>query len=339
MTGIRPPIVDPLVLWQATFHSEVRCAARHDTKDTIARAVSMGIEVKMVTGDAKEIAKETCRTLGMGTNILGAEVFEGASAASATSISDIVIDSHGFAEVFPEHKFRIVEILMDKGFTVGMTGDGVNDAPALRKSHIGIAVQGATDAARAAADIVLTDPGLSVIVYAVLTARKIFARVRNYCIYRVACTLQLVFFFFVAVLAFEPAASFPPSQREYSSTKTFFDPNPTRQEYERVFFLPVLTLVLLTILNDGCIISICRDKVVPANRPQHWNLSEIFAVAASLGAWLVAINIGMLAIGFSLGPGAIAGGRPCGQNPAFPEFAGGNSEMVRPIDIAVDTSF
>ena len=176
---------------------------RLDTADTIEKAYQHGVEVKMITGDHTAIAKETCSQLSMGSNILPNHEFAAAE-ANRTS-ADLVRNADGFAEVFPETKFRIVEILQEQGFTCGMTGDGVNDAPALKKAQIGIAVSGSTDAARAAADIVLVDDGLSVIIDAILRARKIFQRVRNYGIYRVACTIQLVFFFFFAVVFIKPS--------------------------------------------------------------------------------------------------------------------------------------
>lgn len=177
------------------------------------------------------------------------------------SLHDIVKDAHGFAEVYPEHKFKIVKMLMDSGFTCGMTGDGVNDAPALKRAQIGIAVEGATDAARAAADIVLTDPGLKTIIDAILRARKIFARVRNYCIYRISATFQLIFFFFFAVIGFKSTVQnqFPDQMRIVAASKTMFGEMP--QEFETVFTLPVMALVAITLLNDGLIISICKDKV------------------------------------------------------------------------------
>lgn len=176
---------------------------RTDTAETIERAYAHGVEVKMVTGDHTAIAKETCRQLQMGSNILPSEELDAAERSGTHK--DLVREADGFAGVFPETKFRIVEILQEQGFTCGMTGDGVNDAPALKKAQIGIAVSGSTDAARAAADIVLVDDGLSVIIDAILRARKIFQRVRNYGIYRVACTIQLVFFFFFAVCFIRPA--------------------------------------------------------------------------------------------------------------------------------------
>jgi len=174
-----------------------------------------------------------------------------------------------------------------------MTGDGVNDAPALKKAHIGIAVEGSTDAARAAADMVLTDPGLSVIIDAVLRARKIFARVRNYCIYRISATLQLVFFFFVVVVSIDPSNYFSHAERKVEENGTLFGGS-TSYPAEEVFTLPVIALVMITILNDGTIITIARDKVLPAKRPQGWNLPEIYTVSAALGGTLVVEGIFMM---------------------------------------------
>jgi H+-transporting ATPase len=178
---------------------------REDTAATIRTALEMGIKVKMITGDQTAIAKETARALGMGTNIFDMHTL---NALTGAKREECIRDADGFAEVFPEHKFEIVEALQKQGFVVGMTGDGVNDAPALKRAQIGIAVEGSTDAARAAADIVLTEPGLGVIIDAILRARKIFQRVRNYGIYRVACTIQLVCFFFFAVTTIKPGNYF-----------------------------------------------------------------------------------------------------------------------------------
>lgn len=248
---------------------------REDTKLTIEQATTYGVEVKMVTGDQTAIAKETCRELGMGTNILNTDVLNNPNELGA-NLEDVVLHSNGFAEVFPEHKFQIVDIIRKRGHVTGMTGDGVNDAPALKRADIGIAVEGATDAAKAAADIVLTEPGLSVIIDAILRSRKIFQRMRNYCIYRIACTIQLLCFFFFAVLTVDPYSDVfygAPG----SATKTC---NPGQ---DGVFTLPVISLVVITILNDGTIITIAHDKVIPDKNPQKWDLGEVVIISAVLG--------------------------------------------------------
>merc|ERR1711959_455819 len=162
----------------------------------------------------------------------------------------------------------IVESLRQQQWTVGMTGDGVNDAPALKRADCGIAVEGATDAARAAADIVLTTPGLSTIVTAIILARQIFQRMRNYIIYRVACTLQLVCFFFFAVILIE-------------QPKAWTIEKVPHKDY---FMIPVFALVLITVLNDGTIISIAYDNVEPSATPERWELPKVFMVSLVLGA-------------------------------------------------------
>ena len=161
----------------------------------------------MVTGDHLLIAKETCRELGMGTNILNTHHLDVSGAADdpelQATVDRVIMEAHGFAEVMPEHKFLIVERIRQQGHITGMTGDGVNDAPALKRADVGIAVHGATDAARAAAAIVLTEEGIRVTIDAMFESRKIFQRMRNYIIYRIACTMQLLFFFFFGMLCID----------------------------------------------------------------------------------------------------------------------------------------
>jgi H+-transporting ATPase len=134
---------------------------REDAAATIATAASMGVTIKMVTGDALAIAKETATKLGMGTNILDAAALGDGKKGESAAVAESIDTADGFAQVFPEHKYHIIDVMQQRGHIVGMTGDGVNDAPALKKADCGIAVSGATDAARAAADIVLLTPGLS----------------------------------------------------------------------------------------------------------------------------------------------------------------------------------
>mmetsp|Transcript_33966 Transcript_33966/g.44819 ORF Transcript_33966/g.44819 Transcript_33966/m.44819 type:complete len:967 (+) Transcript_33966:127-3027(+) len=243
---------------------------REDTRLTIERARVHGVEVKMVTGDHQVIAKETARVLNMGTNILGCDglptldgdgnVPEG---VNMDELCEKILSCNGFAQVFPEHKFVIVEALRRSGFEVGMTGDGVNDAPALKKADIGIAVSGATDAARAAADIVLTSPGLTVVVEAIIISRKIFARMKSFIVYRVACTLQLLVFFFVGVLWLHPV--------EYN------------EDFPKFWGMPVIALIMITLLNDGTIISIAYDNVQSSKNPEVWNLPAVYVVSTVLG--------------------------------------------------------
>jgi H+-transporting ATPase len=175
---------------------------REDAKATIATALAMGVKIKMVTGDALAIAKETAQKLDMGTNILDAGSLGDSKKEETTAVAELIENADGFAQVFPEHKFHIVDVLQKRGHIVGMTGDGVNDAPALKKADCGIAVSGATDAARAAAAIVLMTAGLSVIIDAIKESRRIFQRMNSYAIYRIAETLRVLLFMTLAILVF-----------------------------------------------------------------------------------------------------------------------------------------
>ena len=159
----------------------------------------------------------------------------------------------GFAQVFPEHKYHIVDMLQQRGHIVGMTGDGVNDAPALKKADCGIAVSEATDAARSAASIVLTSPGLSVIIDAIKESRRIFQRMNSYAIYRIAETLRVLLFMTLSILVFN------------------FYP------------LTAVMIVILALLNDGAILSIAYDNVKYKNQPEAWNMRIVLGVATVLG--------------------------------------------------------
>ncbi|PKN50811.1 MAG: plasma-membrane proton-efflux P-type ATPase [Deltaproteobacteria bacterium HGW-Deltaproteobacteria-13] len=226
---------------------------REDAKDTIATALTMGVKIKMVTGDALAIAKETAKKLNMGTNILDASGLGDSKKQETADVAESIEKADGFAQVFPEHKFHIVDVLQKLKHIVGMTGDGVNDAPALKKADCGIAVSGATDAARAAASIVLLTPGVSVIIDAIKESRKIFQRMNSYAIYRIAETLRVLFFMTLSILVFN--------------------------------FYPVtaVMIVLLALLNDGAILSIAYDNVRYKNQPEAWNMRMVLGIATVLG--------------------------------------------------------
>ncbi|GBG70142.1 hypothetical protein CBR_g6273 [Chara braunii] len=259
---------------------------RPDTKDTIERAQKFGVVVKMVTGDQVVIALETARSLGLGTSIRGVQGLPSLGEDNKVpkdlgkNYGPMILDCDGFAQVFPEHKYLIVEALRQIGCSVGMTGDGVNDAPALKRADVGIAVSGATDAARAASDIVLTSPGLSVVVEAIIVARCIFQRVKSFINYRIAATLQLLCFFFIAVFAFNPKDYQPDfCGKETGKFRNCIDRDIKKIEKEdgwpEFFQLPVLLLMLITLLNDGTLITIGYDYVIPSQNPEKWNLKVL----------------------------------------------------------------
>jgi H+-transporting ATPase len=226
---------------------------REQAKATIASARQMGVNVKMVTGDQLAIARETSRQLGLGTNILDASGLGDTKHHETAQSAEAIEKADGFAQVFPEHKFHIVDVLQQRGHIVGMTGDGVNDAPALKKADCGIAVSGATDAARAAAAMVLMTSGLSVIIDAIKESRKIFQRMNSYAIYRIAETLRVLFFMTLAILIFN--------------------------------FYPVtaVMIVMLALLNDGAILSIAYDNAHYKDQPEAWNMRVVLGISTVLG--------------------------------------------------------
>ncbi len=242
-------------------------APRPDAKATIAGARDMGVSVKMVTGDQMAIARETAKQLGMGTNILDASGLGDIQHTETPKAAEAIEKADGFAQVFPAHKFHIVDVLQKHGHIVGMTGDGVNDAPALKKADCGIAVSGATDTARAAADIVLLAPGLSVIIDAIKESRRIFQRMNSYAMYRIAETLRVLFFMTLAILVFN--------------------------------FYPVtaVMIVMIALLNDGAILSIAYDNVHYKNKPEAWNMRLVLGISTVLGIFGVIAAFGLFYMG------------------------------------------
>ena len=250
--------------WQYAGLFAIYDPPREDSLETIKTAKSMGLDVKMVTGDHVAVAREIAREVGLGENILPSSSFLDKPDIEAQKIIE---GADGFAQVFPEHKYKIVEELQEKNHIVGMTGDGVNDAPALKKADAGIAVAGATDAAKSAAAIVLTRPGLSVIIDAVKESRKIFQRMNSYAIYRIAETIRVLLFMTLAILAFN--------------------------------FYPVtaIMIVILAMLNDIPIMMIAYDKTKIDPRPVSWDMRSVLTLSTVLGIAGVFASFGMFWIG------------------------------------------
>jgi len=244
---------------------------REDSADTIREAEQHGVKVKMVTGDNLAIAREIAGKLHLGQNIhLATNLFPDDRPVSNSQTAEQVEHSDGFAQVFPEHKFNIVKALQERGHIVGMTGDGVNDAPALKQADVGIAVSGATDAARSAADLVLTAPGLSVIVSAIEEARRIFERMNSYAIYRITETIRIMVFVVLAMLVFN--------------------------------FYPItaIMIILLAFFNDVPIMTIAYDNTRLDPKPVRWNMHRVIVVSTVMGLTGVAGSFLMLFVAVEL---------------------------------------
>ncbi len=224
---------------------------RDDAPKAVRAIRKLGVNVKMVTGDHIAIARHIAKILGLGTRIVSMSQL--LKAKRDSEVERLAEEADGFSEVYPEHKFRIVDALQRAGHLVAMTGDGVNDAPALKKANCGIAVSGATDAARAAADVVLLQPGLSVIAHAIEEARRIFQRMESYVIYRITETIRVLFFVTFAILVFN--------------------------------FYPItaVMIVLLALFNDAPILAIAYDNVVTPRSPVRWDMYKVLVLSTILG--------------------------------------------------------
>jgi H+-transporting ATPase len=236
---------------------------RHDTAQTVNEARQLGLRIKMLTGDAVGIAKETCRQLGLGTNIYNAERLGlgGAGDMPGSEIADFVENADGFAEVFPQHKYNVVEILQQRGYLVAMTGDGVNDAPSLKKADTGIAVEGSSDSARSAADIVFLAPGLSAIIDALKTSRQIFHRMYSYVVYRIALSLHLELFLGLWIAILNESLNI-----------------------DLVVFIAIFAdVATLTIAYDNAPYA---PKPVKWNLPRLWGMSIVLGIILAIGTWI-----------------------------------------------------
>jgi H+-transporting ATPase len=243
---------------------------RADSKATIEEVNAKGIRVKMVTGDDTAIAIETARQLGLGAHIIpAANVFRAGLDPNHLPLEIVgaIERADGFARVFPEHKYAIVKALQQGGHLVAMTGDGVNDAPALKQADCGVAVSGATDAARSAAALILTAPGLSVINSAIDEARRIFGRITSYTLYRIALTIDIMLVVVLSTVFLE------------------FQP------------LTPIMIVVMSLLDDLPIMAIAYDNTPVAAEPIRWRIPYLLGVASVLGLFCVIESVGLLLTG------------------------------------------
>lgn len=226
---------------------------RVDSAQTIKEAEEHGICVKMVTGDNVAIARQIAGQLGLGKEIQPASNLLGEDGSKAVHAAEQIEKADGYAQVFPEDKYAIVKALQGRRHLVAMTGDGVNDAPALKQADVGIAVSGATDAARAAADLILTAPGLSTITTAVEEARRIFERMNSYAIYRINETIRIMIFVVLAMIVYN--------------------------------FYPItaIMIILLAFFNDLPIMTIAYDHTKVEPKPVRWNMHRVLAVSTAMG--------------------------------------------------------
>ena len=255
---------------------------RHDTAKTIREAIDLGLKIKMLTGDTVGIAKETSRQLGLGVNVYNSERLGlgGGGDMPGSAIYDFVEAADGFAEVFPQHKYNVVDILQQRGHLVAMTGDGVNDAPSLKKADTGIAVEGSSDAARSAADIVFLAPGLSAIIDAIRTSRQIFHRMHAYVMYRIALSLHMEVFLGLWIAIFNES-------------------------------LKIQLVVFIAIFADIATLTIAYDKAPFSRTPVKWNLPKLWGISIIMGLILAGssfICLTTMVVASTTADGIVTGG-------------------------------
>ncbi|HTY74022.1 MAG TPA: plasma-membrane proton-efflux P-type ATPase [Candidatus Nanoarchaeia archaeon] len=242
---------------------------RPDSARMITKLKSLGISVKMLTGDSLPIAKQIAQEIDLGEKITHAADIEETAGKDALGAAEIVEASDGFAEIYPEGKYRIVRALQAEKHVVGMTGDGINDAAALKQAEIGIAVSNATDVAKGSASVVLTQEGLSNIIDLVGTGRMIYQRILTWIFNKIVKTFQTVLFVILAFL------------------------------FTGLYVVDAFQVVLLLFLVDFVTISLSTDNVRPSEKPETWNITSLVKVSTVLGVVTVAESLGLLYIGLN----------------------------------------
>ena len=233
---------------------------REDSKKVIASLHDLGVRVMMVTGDGLPTARAVARRVGIGGRAVEPKALK-------NEATDEVLQGDVFAGVYPEDKFHLVRALQNAGVVTGMTGDGVNDAPALKQAEVGIAVANATDVAKAAASLVLTNPGLTDILAAVKTSRRIYQRMLTYTLNKIIKTVEIAFFLSVGVML------------------------------TRSFIITPLLIVLLLFTNDFVTMSIATDTVSYSQQPDRWHIRSLVLVGLLLGSLVLVLSFGIFLAG------------------------------------------
>jgi plasma-membrane proton-efflux P-type ATPase len=241
---------------------------RPDAKELIAKLHDSGVVVKMLTGDALEVASESGRAVGL-NNIHRIADFKSNSGLAENNSIDLLAKVDGLAEVFPEDKFIVVKHLQSNGHVTGMTGDGVNDAPALRQAEVGIAVSTATDVAKGAASVVLTKPGLTNILALVEQGRTIYQRILTYIINKISRTILKTAFVAIAFVV------------------------------TGKFVMTAFTILLLVFVTDFAKISLSTDRVRPSKNPETWNIWPFIIISAVQGVLMVVESLLVLWFGWT----------------------------------------
>jgi H+-transporting ATPase len=241
---------------------------RPDAKQLIAELHDLGVSVKMLTGDALAVARQIGEEVGL-SNIRRVADIKATSALADNKAADFLSEAGGFAEVYPEDKFIVVQRLQAAGHVTGMTGDGVNDAPALRQAEVGIAVNTATDVAKGAASVVLTEAGLTNIVTVVQQGRRIYQRILTWIVNKISRTILKATFVAIAFVV------------------------------TGKFVVSAFAMLLLVFMTDFAKISLSTDHVRPSQKPETWSIGGFVTAAVVLGVVMLAETLLLLWIGWS----------------------------------------
>ncbi len=242
---------------------------RPDSANLIEKLRGLGVSVKLLTGDSLQIAKQIAAEVNLGNKIIRTTKIEETSNKDAIAAAETVEQNDGFAEIYPEGKYEIVRALQANKHIVGMTGDGINDSPALKQAEVGIAVSNATDVAKGAASVVLTESGLTNILTLVISGRMIYQRILTWIFNKIVKTFQIVVFVVLAFL------------------------------FTGLFVVNTFQVVLLLFLVDFVTISLATDNARPSKKPETWNITSLLKASIILGLFVVAESFGLLYIGLT----------------------------------------